>query len=57
MTDLPGETGEERVDVALGALARLSTTPVSAHASVFEEVFAGLEQALAAADGTAEQSR
>ncbi|MER7133227.1 hypothetical protein [Streptosporangium saharense] len=57
MTDLPRETGEERVDVALGALARLSTTPVSAHASVFEEVFAGLEQALAAADGTAEQSR
>ncbi|MFF0576630.1 hypothetical protein ACFY19_36580 [Streptosporangium saharense] len=57
MTDLPGETGEERVDVALGALARLGTTPVSAHAGVFEEVFAGLEQALAAADGTAEQSR
>ncbi|WP_440099094.1 hypothetical protein [Streptosporangium sp. H16] len=51
MTDLleeMGETGDERVEAALGGLARLGALPVSAHADVFEEVFTGLEQALAA---------
>ncbi|MEV8637838.1 hypothetical protein AB0395_39940 [Streptosporangium sp. NPDC051023] len=57
MTDLPEEIGEERVDAALGGLARLSAMPVSAHAGVFEEVFTGLEQALASVDGTADQHR
>ncbi|GAA3100703.1 hypothetical protein [Streptosporangium carneum] len=57
MTDLPEETGEERVDVALGGLARLEALPVSAHAGVFEEVFAGFEQALASVDGVTGQHR
>ncbi len=51
MTDLleeTGETGDERVEIALGGLTRLGALPVSAHADVFEEVFTGLEQALAA---------
>ncbi|MER5326581.1 hypothetical protein [Streptosporangium roseum] len=57
MTDLPEETGEERVDTALGGLARLGAMPVSAHVSVFEEVFTGLEQALAMVDGTPDRQR
>ncbi len=57
MTDLPEETGEERVDVALGGLARLGGLPVSAHVEVFEGVFAGLEQALASADGSTDRLR
>ncbi|MEU7991376.1 hypothetical protein AB0B56_41690 [Streptosporangium canum] len=57
MTDLPEETGEERVDTALGGLARLGAMPVSAHVRVFEEVFTGLEQALATVDGTPDRQR
>ncbi|MGV9771831.1 hypothetical protein [Streptosporangium sp. NPDC003464] len=57
MTDLPEETGEKRVDTALGGLARLGALPVSAHVSVFEEVFTGLEQALASVDGAVDQQR
>ncbi|GAA4200413.1 hypothetical protein GCM10022252_53550 [Streptosporangium oxazolinicum] len=60
MTDLleeTGETGDERADAALGGLTRLGALPVSAHADVFEEVFTGLEQALAAVNGaTARES-
>lgn len=55
MTDLleeTGETGDERADAALDGLARLGALPVSAHADVFEGVFTGLEQALAAVNGT-----
>jgi|GEM_PF-5788228 len=52
MTDLLEETGDERADAALGGLTRLDALPVSAHADVFEEVFAGLEQALAVVNGT-----
>ncbi|MEU8378247.1 hypothetical protein [Streptosporangium sp. NPDC048865] len=55
MTDLleetGGEQGDARVDAALGGLARLGALPVSAHADVLEEVFTGLEQALAAVNG------
>ncbi|GIH77157.1 hypothetical protein [Planobispora longispora] len=54
MTDLPEGTGDERVDAALGGLAVLGELPVAAHVGVFEEVFAGLEQALAAADDRAD---
>ncbi|MBG0817000.1 hypothetical protein [Planomonospora sp. ID82291] len=53
MTDLrdPAEkTGDGRVDAALGGLAVLGDLPVPAHVGVFEEVLAGLEQALAGAD-------
>lgn len=55
MTELPEESGEERVDTALGGLARLDAMPVSAHVRVFEEVFTGLEEALASVDGTADR--
>ncbi|MFJ2032478.1 hypothetical protein [Streptosporangium sp. NPDC087985] len=57
MTDLPEEIGEERVDTALGGLARLGAMPVSAHVGVFEEVFIGLEQTLASVDGTPDRQR
>ncbi|MFF5205345.1 hypothetical protein [Streptosporangium sp. NPDC000396] len=57
MTDLPEKIGEERVDIALGGLARLDAMPVSGHVGVFEEVFTGLEQALASVDGTPDQHR
>ncbi|MEU0519071.1 hypothetical protein [Streptosporangium sp. NPDC006007] len=57
MTDLPEDVGEERVDTALGGLIRLGTVPVSAHVHVFEEVFTGLEQALASMDGTPDRHR
>ncbi|MFC4061938.1 hypothetical protein ACFOWE_26860 [Planomonospora corallina] len=60
MTDLPEfpeRTGDELVDAALGGLAVLGDVPVAAHVAVFEEVLAGLERALAAADETADRSR
>ncbi|GIH94611.1 hypothetical protein ACFFMN_02835 [Planobispora siamensis] len=57
MTDALDQTGDERVDAALGALAALDGLPVAAHVSVFEEVFSGLERALAAADDIADQPR
>ncbi|MEV7008911.1 hypothetical protein [Streptosporangium sp. NPDC051022] len=57
MTDLPGEIGEERVDAALGGLARLGGVPVAGHVSVFEQVFAELEGALASVDGTPDRQR
>ncbi|WP_326823589.1 hypothetical protein OHA77_36725 [Streptosporangium sp. NBC_01639] len=57
MTDLPQEIGEERVDTALGGLARLGALPVSAHVDVFEEVFTGLEQSLASVENAPEQQR
>ncbi|GAA3031145.1 hypothetical protein [Streptosporangium longisporum] len=50
MTDLLEETGDGRADAALSGLARLGALPVSAHADVFEEVFTGLEHALASVD-------
>ncbi|GIH99804.1 hypothetical protein [Planobispora takensis] len=57
MTDALDQTGDERVDAALGALAALDGLPVAAHVSVFEEVFSGLERALAAADDIPDQPR
>ncbi|MBB2915175.1 hypothetical protein FHS43_006495 [Streptosporangium becharense] len=57
MTDLLEETGDERADAALSGLAHLGALPVSAHVNVFEEVLAGLEQALAAVDDTPDRSR
>ncbi|MBG0832833.1 hypothetical protein HS041_34610 [Planomonospora sp. ID67723] len=57
MTDLPQETGDERVDAALGGLTVLGDLPVAAHVAVFEEVFAGLEQVLASVDDTPDQPR
>ncbi|GII96583.1 hypothetical protein [Sinosporangium siamense] len=50
MTDLLEATGDARVDDALTGLTRLPGLPVSAHVAVFEEVFAGLEEALTGAD-------
>lgn len=57
MTDLPEETGDERADVALGGLARLGALAVPAHVGVFEEVFTGLEQALALVNDIPDQRR
>ncbi|GAA3447497.1 hypothetical protein [Planomonospora venezuelensis] len=57
MTDLPQETGDERVDAALGGLAVLGDLPVPAHVGVFEEVFTGLERVLASVDGTPDRQK
>jgi hypothetical protein len=57
MTDLPEETGDGRANTALGGLAQLGALPVSAHVGVFEEVFTGLEQALASVDDTPDRHR
>lgn len=60
MTDLleeTDETGDERVDAALGGLTRLGALPVSAHADVFEEVFGGLDQALASVNDVSGRER
>jgi hypothetical protein len=57
MTDLPQETGHERVDAALAGLHRLGTLPVGEHVAVFEEIHAGLEQTLASAENTDDADR
>ncbi|MFC4010246.1 hypothetical protein ACFOY2_23670 [Nonomuraea purpurea] len=46
MSELPGETGDERVDAIVADLGRLGELPVSAHVAVFDEAFAGLESTL-----------
>lgn len=50
MSELPEETGDERVDAVLAGLARLPELPVSDHVAVFDEAFAGLEAILGAVD-------
>ncbi|GGL43830.1 hypothetical protein [Planomonospora parontospora] len=57
LRDLSEKTGDERVDTALGGLAVLGDVPVAAHVGVFEEVLAGLEDALASADDAQGGSR
>ncbi|MCG5215088.1 hypothetical protein [Streptosporangium sp. KLBMP 9127] len=58
MTDLPQETGDERVDRALTGLDRLGALPVGEHVAVFEEIHAGLERTLAVrgVEGEGEQA-
>ncbi|MEU6713243.1 hypothetical protein ABZ897_17315 [Nonomuraea sp. NPDC046802] len=46
MSELPVETGDERVDAIVADLGRLGELPVSAHVAVFDEAFAGLESTL-----------
>jgi hypothetical protein len=50
MSELPEETGDERVDAIVAGLSRLGELPVSAHVPVFEEAFSELEGTLAAVD-------
>ncbi|MEV4172203.1 hypothetical protein [Nonomuraea sp. NPDC049709] len=50
MSELPEETGDERVDAIVAGLAGLGELPVSAHVAVFDEAFSGLESTLAAVD-------
>ncbi|RBQ19053.1 hypothetical protein DP939_17950 [Spongiactinospora rosea] len=50
MTDLPQRTGGA-AEEALAGLDRLAALPVGEHVAVFEEIHAGLERALASADG------
>ncbi|MEV0386070.1 hypothetical protein [Nonomuraea sp. NPDC050643] len=47
MTEVPEETGDERVDAIVAGLGGLGELPVSEHVAVFDEAFAGLEGALA----------
>ncbi|MFI6603127.1 hypothetical protein ACIBHX_43380 [Nonomuraea sp. NPDC050536] len=46
MSELPEETGHERVDAIVAGLARLSELPAGEHVEVFEEAFSGLEATL-----------
>ncbi|WP_188193837.1 hypothetical protein [Nonomuraea sp. SYSU D8015] len=49
MSELPEESGDERVAAIVAGLGRLGELPVGAHVPVFEEAFAELEATLAAA--------
>ncbi|MBE1584916.1 hypothetical protein ACFPOI_41730 [Nonomuraea angiospora] len=49
MSELPEETGDERVDAIVAGLGRLGELPVSEHVQVFDEAFSGLESTLATA--------
>lgn len=51
MSEVPEETGDERVDAVLAGLGDLAGRPVSEHVAVFDEAFSGLEAALGAVDG------
>ncbi|GAA3690093.1 hypothetical protein GCM10022224_064390 [Nonomuraea antimicrobica] len=57
MSELPQETGDERVDAIVADLGRLGELPVGAHVAVFEEAFSGLEGTLAAVDEAAPHER
>ncbi|MEU7897872.1 hypothetical protein AB0B45_34060 [Nonomuraea sp. NPDC049152] len=50
MSELPVETGDERVDAVVGGLAATGALPVRDHVAVFEEAFSALEEALASVD-------
>ncbi|PZG35141.1 hypothetical protein C1I98_27810 [Spongiactinospora gelatinilytica] len=50
MTDLPQRAGGAAEEAPAG-LDRLAALPVGEHVAVFEEIHAGLERALASADG------
>ncbi|MBF8192663.1 hypothetical protein ITP53_44690 [Nonomuraea sp. K274] len=50
MSELPEETGDERVDAIVAGLGRLGELPVSQHVAVFDQAFSGLEATLAAVD-------
>ncbi|MEU7857407.1 hypothetical protein [Nonomuraea sp. NPDC049141] len=51
MSELPEETGDERVDAVLAGLGDLAERPVGEHVAVFEQAFSGLEAALGSVDG------
>ncbi|SEH00580.1 hypothetical protein SAMN05444920_11711 [Nonomuraea solani] len=50
MTEVPEETGDERVDAIVAGLGGLGELPVSEHVARFDQAFSGLESTLAAAD-------
>ncbi|MGI5289403.1 hypothetical protein ACQEVF_39540 [Nonomuraea polychroma] len=50
MSELPEETGDERVDAIVAGLGRLGELPVGAHVAVFDEAFSELEATLAAVE-------
>ncbi|GAA1691596.1 hypothetical protein GCM10009733_104670 [Nonomuraea maheshkhaliensis] len=50
MSELPEETGDERVDAIVARLGGLGELPVSEHVALFDEAFSGLESTLAAVD-------
>lgn len=50
MTELPEETGDERVDAVLTGLGRVADLPVADHVPVFEEAFSALEETLASVE-------
>lgn len=50
MTELPEETGDERVDAVMAGLGRVNALPVGEHVQVFEEAFSTLEETLASVD-------
>ncbi|MEU7000696.1 hypothetical protein [Nonomuraea sp. NPDC046570] len=51
MSELPEETGDERVDAVVARLAGLGALPVNEHVAVFDDAFAGLEETLGSVDG------
>ncbi|WP_106251555.1 hypothetical protein [Nonomuraea fuscirosea] len=50
MSELPEETGDERVDAIVARLGGLGELPVNEHVALFDEAFSGLESTLAAVD-------
>ncbi|MEU4515027.1 hypothetical protein AB0G05_36475 [Nonomuraea wenchangensis] len=50
MSELPHETGDDRVDAIVAGLSRLGELPVGEHPRIFDEAFSALEAALGAMD-------
>ncbi|MET8990839.1 hypothetical protein ABZW49_35775 [Nonomuraea wenchangensis] len=50
MSELPHETGDDRVDAIVAGLGRLGELPVGEHPRIFDEAFSALEAALGAVD-------
>ncbi|WP_170223739.1 hypothetical protein [Nonomuraea turkmeniaca] len=55
MTELPEETGDERVDAIVAGMGRLGELPVGAHVAVFDEAFSELEATLAAVEAAGDE--
>ncbi|MEV4553874.1 hypothetical protein [Nonomuraea wenchangensis] len=50
MSELPHETGDDRVDAIVAGLGRLGELPVGEHPRIFDEAFSALEATLGAVD-------
>lgn len=57
MSEVPEQSGDERVDAIVAGLGRLGELPVSEHVAVFDEAFSGLESTLATVNESTPEER